>query len=160
MNTLDDSLRRLFRLLAVTPGAREPASFSDSEWRDLLAFCDRTQMALLLENAPDACLPSWMRREIEIRTQRNIERGERLWAAYAEIARALELAGTDFVVLKGFTHQVYGEWRQRVQYDIDLLVEPAAAARAVQALAGLGYRPHHEPRASDKHLPTMLRPTA
>jgi hypothetical protein len=161
MKTLDPLLQRLFRLLSVTPEAGEPGvSLDDSEWRDLLAFCDQTQMTLLLENAPGAGLPSGILREIEVRRSKNIERGERLWAAYEEIARGFETAGIDFVVLKGFTHFAYSEWRQRVQYDIDLLVEPAAAQRAVAVLTALGYRPHHEPRSSDKHLPTMLRPTS
>jgi len=156
MNRVEEDLASLFRLLSFSrQGCGGP---TDSAWPALLRFCDRAQMTLLLENSPAFRIPEWVRREVEARAARNALRNERLWRAYEEISQQFRAAGIDFVVLKGFTHLAFGEWRQRVQYDLDLLIEPDSTSRALEALRKLGYAPHRERSLSDQHAAPMVRP--
>lgn len=156
MSRVDEAVGKLFGLLSFS--RQSCAGPADSEWPELLRFCDRTQMTLLLENIQASRVPEWVRRKVEARAARNAERGERLWAAYEEISRQFRAVAIDFAVLKGFTRLPFGEWRQRVQYDLDVLIEPDSAGRAIEALAQLGYAPHREQSLSDQHLPPMVRP--
>jgi len=70
-------------------GAPAPV-FTEAEWRELLAFADRTQLTLLLRGTPG--LPSWLAEEVETRYAKNAERRRRLRAAYEEVADALASA--------------------------------------------------------------------
>src|SRR5579884_646974 len=85
MSRVDDALARLFGLLSFAPASCAGPAASD--WPELLQFCDRTQITLLLENIPPSRIPDQVRREVEVRAAKNAERGERLWAAYEEISR-------------------------------------------------------------------------
>jgi hypothetical protein len=125
------------------------------QWRDLLAFADRTQLTLHLRCNPS--LPLWMHDEIEARRVRNLARRQRLREALAEISQALPV---DFVVLKGFTHERgFGiDPEARVQYDIDLLCAPRDIAEARRALRGLGYVPYGAKSLSDEHSRPLVRP--
>lgn len=109
--------RALFKMIGQ--GTADPA-LSEAEWRKLLAFADRTQLTLYLRGT--AGLPEWLAEEIEARYARNAERRRRLRDAYAEVAEVLHRAGIDFVLLKGFTHELGLDGSKRVQYDLDLLL--------------------------------------
>jgi Uncharacterised nucleotidyltransferase len=152
-------------------GAPAPA-FSEAEWRELLAFADRTQLTLHLRGIPG--LPQWLVKEIETRYARNAERRRRLREAYAEVAWALSTAGIEFVLLKGFTHErpMWGrlptcgrlptgldEAGKRVQYDLDLLTFPGDVARAREAIERLGYAPHGAQSLSEEHARPLVRPS-
>ena len=111
-------------------------------------------------------LPSWLVEEIEIRYAKNAERRQRLHAAYIEAAGALGVAGIDFVMLKGFTHETgFGIDGStcvkgcRVQYDLDLLTQPADVPRARAALERLGYAAHGAQSLSEEHARPLLRPS-
>ena len=153
-------IRALFEMTGR--GAPAPA-FTEAEWRELLAFADRTQLTLHLRGTRG--LPSWLAEEIETRYIKNAERRRRLRAAYIEAADALGVAGIDFVMLKGFTHEV-GEMagrrpapQTRVQYDLDLLTLPCDVARARTVFERLGYAAHGAQSLSEEHLRPMLRPS-
>jgi hypothetical protein len=131
----------------------------DSEWRELLAFADRTQLTLHVRGK--AGLPSWLNAEIEARRVRNLDRRRRLREAFAEIKYAFKVAEVEFVVLKGFTHETgFGiDPDARVQYDLDLLCLPSELSRAREALQTLGYTPHRARSLNDEHSQPWVRPS-
>jgi hypothetical protein len=153
-------IRALFQM--VGRGAPAPA-LTEAEWRELLAFADRTQLTLHLRGKPG--LPSWLVDEIEARHAKNAERRHRLRAAYIEAADALGAAGIEFLMLKGFTHEV-GEMagrrpapQTRVQYDLDILTQPCDVARAGTVFERLGYAPHGAQSLSEEHSRPLVRPS-
>jgi hypothetical protein len=129
----------------------------ETGWRNLLAFADRTQLTLLLANAPGQ--PEWVRREIAGRAEKNLERLHRLQSAYRELSTAFDAEVIEYVLLKGFTHAAFGiDPALRVQYDLDVLCPPDQVERAVSSLRRLGYAPHSERSLSDQHLAPMVKP--
>jgi hypothetical protein len=144
-------------------GAPAP-EFTEAQWRELLAFADRTQLTLHLRGTPG--LPRWFAEEIETRYAKNVERRRRLRAAYSEAADALFAAGIEFVLLKGFTHEtglgIDGSaclQGRRVQYDLDILTQPGDVARARRAFERLGYEPHGARSLSEEHAQPLVRPS-
>lgn len=158
MRTPPDYVKRLFRLL----GGDATSSIAEPEWNATLAFADRTQLTLLLDETPCGSLPSWISDAVAVRLAKNQQRNLRLMDAYQEIERAFTGQDVSFVLLKGFTHAAsFGvALPHRVQYDLDLLCEPSTLQRALAALRGLGYRPHTERLLSDQHVPAMVRPSS
>ena len=148
-------VRTLFHLLSRSPWLPH---LSDMEWRELLAFADRTQLTLHLGGK--AGLPPWLDVEIEARRVRNMERRRRLRETFAEIEHAFNAAAVEFVILKGFTHESgFGIYpNARVQYDLDLLCAPAELSRARDTLRTLGYLPHGGKSLSDEHSRPLVRP--
>ena len=149
-------IRALFEM--VGRGAPAPV-LTEAEWRELLAFADRTQLTLYLREAPG--LPAWLVEEIEARYSKNAERRRRLCAAYIEAAGALGDAGIEFVMLKGFTHEagLGVDGSARVQYDLDILTQPCDVARARAVFERLGYVPHGERSLSEEHARPLVRPS-
>jgi hypothetical protein len=140
----------------VGTGAPAP-EFAEPEWRELLAFADRTQLTLYLRGTPG--LPRWLVEEIENRYARNAERRRRLREAYFDVACTLAAAGIEFVVLKGFTHELKPGPQPRVQYDLDLLTLPADLERARTVIERLGYAPHGAKSLSEEHARPLVRPS-
>ena len=149
------TVRALFRLLSPSPC---DVDLTSVEWRELLAFADRTQITLHLRGK--AGLPPWMEAEIEARRARNLERRRRLREAFGELEDAFHKAALEFVVLKGFTHETgFGiDPEARVQYDIDLLCASSDLPRAHQALGNLAYAPHTGRSLNDEHSKPWVRP--
>ena len=149
-------IRALFEM--VGRGAPAPL-LTEAEWRNLLAFADRTQLTLYLRGTPG--LPSWLVEKIEARYVKNAERRRRLRAAYTEAADALGAAGIEFVMLKGFTHEVGPgvDGSARVQYDLDILTQPCDVARARAVFERLGYAPHGAQSLSEEHGRALVRPS-
>jgi hypothetical protein len=147
-------IRALFDMIGK--GAAAPV-FNEAEWRELLAFADRTQLTLHLRGKPG--LPSWLAEEIENRHANNAERRRRLFASYADVARALRTGGIEFVLLKGFTHEQSFDGATRVQYDLDLLTLPGETARARRVLECIGYAPHGAKSLSEEHSRPLVRPS-
>jgi hypothetical protein len=131
---------------------------SDAEWRELLALADRTLCTPLLRSTPG--LPAWFMDEIEARIARNRLRRAALLETYASAARALEEAHIDFVLIKGFTHEVdaNADPALRTQGDIDLLCSPEDLARAERALQANGFQFHPGSELSDNHVRPLLKP--
>jgi hypothetical protein len=151
VNELPSPVNALFRMLA----SHAPLPpLSDADWRAILSFADRTQLTLHLRQA---ALPELVREEIEPRFGRNAQRRFRLREAFLQISDKFARAGIEFVLLKGFTHEIgFGlEPGSRVQYDIDLLSPQGGEARRV--LRELGYRPHGAESLSDEHERPWVR---
>jgi hypothetical protein len=135
---------------------------TDSDWKKVLAFCDRMQLTLALGLRCREHLPDWVQERIDQNLRDNAERWTNIKAVYREAASAFEDAGLEFAVLKGFSHcpLFVADPRHRTQYDVDLFFSPKQVLRAREIAAGLGYEPLE---GSDKfptdHLPTMIRKT-
>jgi hypothetical protein len=149
-------IRALFQIAA---GRGETRNLTDAEWREMLAFADRTQLSLYLRGA--AGLPSWLAEDLEIRQRDNLERRKRLRIACAEVCATLSHTGIEFALLKGFTHETPGFGGSpcsRVQYDLDFLVRPEDVTGARHALQAIGYAPHGEQSLSAEHSHPLVRP--
>jgi len=84
------------------------------------------------------------------------------------IARALDAAGVDFIVLKGvpLAYRVFGRLDARRIRDNDILVHPRDVAAALRALRGCGYElatpglhPDKELRRTNQHAMVRRAPT-
>lgn len=134
-----------------------------SDWEELLDFGDLMHLTIpMVQRCADYC-PSWVLSRVDHNIADNTRRFETIKASYAEIAGALNEAGVDHLVLKGFTKvpDYAPEPRHRIQSDIDLFCPPESILRARDALFDLGYGAQH---AFDgmpwDHLPPLRRKTA
>ncbi|MEI9811453.1 MAG: nucleotidyltransferase family protein [Acidobacteriota bacterium] len=153
----DDSLKTLLALLA---GRDSESPFDEAVCRDVLALADRTLSTLLLRDAPG--LPDWLRAEVAARVDKWSQRRMRVIGTYGDASNALVRAGIDFVLIKGFTHEVDAQLdpSMRVQGDIDLLCLPQDVGEAQRALCEAGFVPHGGRELSDNHAVPLLKPHA
>src|ERR1700680_1644374 len=143
-------------------GAQRAAlhTLNDSEWKDLLWFCDRMQLTIPLWRVCGRDLPGCVRSRIDRNLADNTERFEHIKVAYSKLASALNDGRAEHLVLQGFA-----QWpdfaehpRFRWQSNIDLYCPPESILRARDALSTLGYEPVRgsEHLFSD-HLPSMVQ---
>jgi hypothetical protein len=146
-------------LLALLGTSDEVPHLDDAGWKSLLAFADRTQCTLFLRGL--TALPAWFAGEVELRYQRNASRRARLCEEFEAAAACLDRHAIPFVLLKSFTHETgFGfDGACRVQYDLDLLLQPdrVPAARAA-LIADLGYRRHGAADLSELHERPLIKP--
>jgi MFS family permease len=137
-------------------------SLQESEWHELLQFCDLAHLTFpLWRNCADA-LPAWVRERIEQNASDNAERFERIKNLYTELAVALDDAHIQYLVLKGFAQYpgYVEDPRLRMQSDIDIYCPPESIFRARDRLLALGYgAPQILENAPSDHLPAMIRKT-
>jgi len=130
----------------------------DSEWELMLADWRVVRLLLPLAQARAECLPGWVRARVELCLADNAARFERITETYRTVARALDRAGAEHVVLKGFSlFPGYAEHpRFRPQSDIDLYCPPHSIELARNTLLELGYQAlpwgHH---LAQDHLPVL-----
>lgn len=153
--------RGLWQALRWDGGTTDLEALRDQDWKDVLAFCDRAQLTLVLARTVNSA-PEWLRAEFDRRMRSNAERHDRLRDSFCEIAGALERMRTDYLVLKGFTQ--WGLYCEdplvRVQYDFDLYCPPESLYKARDALLDLGYEALKEREEfPTDHLPVMVRKT-
>ena len=138
------------------------SGLTEEEWQDLLAFCDRTQLTLILDERCGHLFPPYVAEQVTARAASHRVRLDRLRAAFREIDHTLNAAGISYLVLKGFTHcpDFISEIDRRVQYDIDLYCPNGNHVEACTALRTLGYEPisGFDDFPID-HLPTLIRKT-
>src|ERR1700674_6068143 len=94
----------------------------DSEWTELLLFCDRMHLTISLGRTCSDDLPKSVRSRINQNLADNAERFERIKSVYSQLAMAFREVDAEHVVLKGFA-----QWpgfaedpRLRMQSDIDV----------------------------------------
>lgn len=118
-------------------------ALGDPEWRRLLAFCDDSQLTLLIALLPPDCLPNWVLARVNENLADNALRFERIKAAYRESAEVLAKAGVEHIVIKGFTQvpEYVVDPRFRSQTDLDLFCPKEDIEAARTALQSIGYRP-------------------
>jgi len=135
-------------------------SLSESEWNQLLPFCDLAHFTFPLWRNSGGFLPEWVRARIERNASDNALRFERIKQVYGELARTLDEARLEYLVIKGFAQYpgYVEDPRLRMQSDIDLYCPSESIFRARDKLMALGYQPltglEHLPT---DHLPTMVR---
>lgn len=126
---------------------------------EALDFLDRNQLTLIFGNA---CEVPALRQRLDRNLQGNRLRLKRLHTEYEAIAAALERAGVEHVVLKGFSHGVdfLPDPTLRAHYDLDLLVPPDQLEAARRAISGLGFEtPHPQHGRPIDHAAPMVRKT-
>jgi hypothetical protein len=146
--------------LDLMSGCPARENLDDRGWRHLLKVADRALCTPLLLDAPG--LPAWVRSEVSARVAKITERRAQLIGTYRDAAGALELAGIEFVLLKGFTHEVDAgmEPTSRAQGDVDLLCRPRDVKAAEEALRNHGFEFHAGAELSDNHGRPLLKPHA
>jgi len=155
--------RAVFEALNFTNPCSDALSrLTDAEWRQLIDFCHRTQLAIPFALLCHDRLPDWVADGFHRDLVNNAERWRRTKLVYEEVRGAFQAAGLEFVTLKGFTHvpRFAADPRLRAQYDLDLLFPPDHVLAARDVALGLGYEPlGGGDRHSVDHLPTMIRKT-
>jgi MFS family permease len=134
----------------------------ESQWQDLLSFCDLMRLTLPLGQVCGGILPQWVRKRIERNLADNSERFVRIKAAYSELAGGLRNANLECVVIKGFTQcpDYVENPRLRLQSDIDLFCPMETVYKARDVVASLGYRPDRRlDHLPSDHLAPMGRDT-
>jgi hypothetical protein len=143
------------------PDATSLERLEDYEWKSLLAFCDLAHLTLSLAQLPQDGFPSWVVERLTTNAADNALRFERVKATYREAAEALDRAGVEHVVIKGFTQapDYVKDPRARVQSDLDLYCPVEMIEAAQIALGSIGYKANKDIDYSrTDHVPTMVRP--
>jgi MFS family permease len=144
------------------PNLEELRSLQESEWQELLQFCDLAHLTFpLWRNCGDA-LPAWVRERIEQNATDNAKRFDRIKQIYADLAAALDDVHAEYLVIKGFAQYpgYVEDPRLRMQSDIDIYCPSESIFRARDKLLTLGYLPPEVPESAPAdHLPAMRRKT-
>jgi hypothetical protein len=129
----------------------------DAEWSRVLSDWHVVRLTLPLRQECGDELPAWVRERIDVFLADNALRLERIKNVYLRAANALKEAGTDHVVIKGFSlwpgysdHPKY-----RPQSDVDLYCPSETILRARDAFFTLGYTTPHLSHRTLDHLPTL-----
>ncbi len=152
----------MFSALQVTEPDTTPLKrLSDQEWAGLLAFCKTANLTLPLALVPMDGFPEWVIERLTTNLADNALRFDRVKATYRELAEALERAGVEHIVLKGFTQcpDYVVDPRLRAQSDIDIFCPADSIERAYDALIAIGYEPSPEKvtYALADHKTTLVR---
>jgi MFS family permease len=137
-------------------------SLDERGWKQVLSFCDKARLTLLLGQLCRESLPEWVAHRIDGNLAHNTERAERLKQAFFQIADRLDRDRAQHLALRGITHwkDYVPDPRLRCQYDIDLFCPSESLLTARDALADLGYEPLEEMEGfPTDHLPSMIRKT-
>jgi MFS family permease len=135
-------------------------SLDDPEWHELLQFCDLAHLTFPLGRTCRDVLPDWVRERIEQNASDNAKRFENIKHVYSELAKALDDAQVEYLVIKGFAQYpgYVEDPRLRMQSDIDIYCPSESIFHARDQLLSLGYQPlrglEHLPK---DHLPAMTR---
>jgi hypothetical protein len=137
-------------------------ALDESEWPELLEFCDLAHLTLpLWRNCADL-LPDWVRERMEQNASDNAKRFDNVKRVHLELAKALENVQVEYLVLKGFAQYpgYVEDPRLRMQSDIDLYCPSGSILRAQDALLRLGYEPLRGLENLPKdHLPALIPKT-
>jgi MFS family permease len=130
---------------------------TDREWRDALAFCDRSRLTLVLREIARDAMPPAVRDRVDGNAAKNLVRAGIIEDVYRAVHRLLNGAGLEFVALKGLAHDTVAG---RVQYDIDLYLPRETVTQAQEVLVASGWTPIRgmESFPTD-HLPALIRRT-
>jgi Uncharacterised nucleotidyltransferase len=133
------------------------AELGEGAWEELLGFCDRSQITLLLGHLCRPVLPAWVRTRTDRDWRGNSIRFERWKTSAIEISAALAGQSIPSVLLKGFTHapKFSPDPLLRAQGDIDIWCQPHDVAAANRVLEQIGYRPVG--KSKRRHLAPMIR---
>jgi MFS family permease len=135
---------------------------NDAEWREALAYCDRSRLTLPLREIAGERVPPWVRDRLDRNAAANRTRMHGIEQDLRSIRHWLDEAGIEFVPLKGHTHTaLFGSTEDsRVQYDIDLWLPHERVHDAQAVMVSHGYVPMAGMESSPTdHLPALIRQT-
>ena len=139
---------------------KEFPSLVDKEWESILRFCELAHLTLPLAERTNGSFPQWVIDRLQRNISDNGARFERVKATYQETSVALDRAGVEYLVLKGFTQSTdyVSNPRLRVQYDLDFYCPQEMIERAQTVLQAIGYRPEMTLDYSRAdHQPSLVR---
>jgi hypothetical protein len=143
----------------VTDDCASLDAYTTADWVDQFRWLDRSGLALplavrILESRHASRFPAPVVRALTIRLCDNESRMKSILELFCDIQAALARERIKFCCLKGFSliPDVYGSIRERHQLDIDLLIDPRDAARAVLAVGPLGYTLTKNGASGEMHL--------
>jgi hypothetical protein len=115
---------------------------SNEKWASLLAFSDLAHLTLQIAQFPMNGFPGWVVERLRANLADNALRFERIKSTYREAAEALEQAGVEHIVIKGFTQapDYVPDPRFRAQSDIDIFCPTASIDAAYTAMESIGYK--------------------
>jgi len=133
----------LSALQLSNPDTEPLEKLTDEEWSSLLTFCDLAQLTLPLAQLRIDGTPHWVSERLATNLADSTLRFERIKATYREAADALELAGVEHIVIKGFTQapDYVADPRLRPQSDLDIFCPPESIDAAYGALKAICYKP-------------------
>lgn len=131
-------------------------------WRRLEQYCARSGLSIPFGVRSCGDVPAWLAERFDCNLGKNAERWTGMKAEYLRIGNAMQTAGLEHVVLKGFSHvpAFVASPHLRMQSDFDLLFPREQIQCALDIALRLGYEPAvaGDPRPTD-HLPAMIRKT-
>jgi predicted MFS family arabinose efflux permease len=135
-------------------------ALTDDEWCSLIDFCNLSHLTLPLAQLPMEGFPQWIVDRLKTNLADNALHFEKIRAAYHEAAAALDQAGIEYILIKGFTQapDYVPSPLLRAQSDFDFVCLPEQIDAAYAALKAIGYRPYQgkqDVRAD--HVPVLLR---
>lgn len=156
------AIRAALQALQFGAGANSLKTLDEAQWEQLLAWCDRMQLTLILAELAGPILPGAVRLRTDRDLSNNRERLRRQAAALLEADAALRSAGVDYVLLKSFTHgagYISQPWL-RQQCDIDLYAPREQQTTLTDVLDSLGYKAAGQfEKFPMDHRPPMMRAT-
>ncbi len=152
----------LHALQLRTPDTTPLEKLSDKQWASLLDFCDIAHLTLPMAQLSMEKFPDWVVKRLETNLADNALRFEHVKAIYREATGALDHAGVEHIVIKGFAQSpdYVRDPRLRRQSDIDIFCPPESIDAAHGALRAIGYRPSDAEisYAMADHDATLVRP--
>jgi MFS family permease len=138
----------------------ELAALHETEWQELLEFCDLAHLTFPLLQSGRNVLPGWVRERLEQNAADNANRFENIKLVYSEMAKVFADAQVEHLVIKGFAQYpgYVEDPRLRMQSDIDIYCPSPSILRARDQLLSLGYEPQRGlERLPMDHLAAMSR---
>jgi len=160
-STIPPDARALLLALQLTgTNTRALEALDDLQWTRLLEFCDVSHLTLTLARLPLEGAPLWVSDRLKQNLTDNALRYAAIKSTYCEAAAALNRAGVDHIVIKGFTQapDYVDRPEVRSQSDLDLYCPPQQLKTAQAALEQIGYKPEpHSTNMSADHGRALLR---
>ena len=129
-------------------GLTRLAGFSEADWKMSLFWLDASGLALpfydtLRSAGTTDALPGPVRSRLESCCRDNQQRSAAMLQEFSRLNRALEEAGVEYAVLKGFslTPEYCADPCLRLQVDFDYLVRPDQIPEVARSVSRLGYQP-------------------
>jgi hypothetical protein len=154
-----EHIRAALELVQIeAPSTDRLALLSEEERHRFLDWCDARQLTLMLPQLCISPLPAWVIGPTLQKAAQHELRFERLKQELFEIVDAFNVAGLQFVMLKGLSHApaFTPDARLRAQGDIDLWLIGPSVYKGQDVLRSLGYVPLL--LSKSRHLSPMARP--
>jgi hypothetical protein len=150
LRTTTDTLIRA----VITPTAQTP-DWNEFEWRVARAVCGMQGITGLLATRLRWRGPASWHEFLAAQFEHIAVRDSRIAQLLVAVDEKMRSAGIAYVPLKGSSLRAFGIYRpgERPQSDVDMLIQPADAARIVDLLQSMGYVRLYAARRHDVFVP-------